>query len=82
MIESKTKFKQTEIGMIPEDWEVKTISQVAEVVGGGTPSTKKPEYWNGKITWLTPKDLSKYKFKYMGQGGRNITEEGLNNSSA
>jgi len=78
----KTKFKKTEIGMIPEDWEVKTISQVAEVVGGGTPSTKNLEYWNGKISWLTPKDLSNYKFKYIEKGERSITEEGLNNSSA
>jgi len=78
----KTKFKKTEIGMIPEDWEVKTISQVAEVVGGGTPSTKNSEYWNGKISWLTPKDLSNYKFKYIKKGERSITEKGLNNSSA
>ena len=78
----KTKFKQTEIGKIPEDWKVKSIAEVAEVIGGGTPSTKKPEYWNGKIAWLTPKDLSGYKFRYIEKGERNISEEGLKNSSA
>jgi len=78
----QTKFKQTEIGMIPEDWEVKLIHEVAEVVGGGTPSTKNPEFWDGDIAWITPKDLSNFKFRYIRGGERSITKKGLENSSA
>ncbi|MBM3911364.1 MAG: hypothetical protein FJ356_06915 [Thaumarchaeota archaeon] len=78
----KTKFKQTEIGMIPEDWEIKSIDTVAEVVGGGTPSTKNSQYWDGDISWITPKDLSNFKFRHIDKGDRNITKKGLENSSA
>lgn len=81
-MKAQTKFKQTEIGMIPEDWEVESIDEVAEVVGGGTPSTKNTEYWDGDIAWITPKDLSNFKFRYIARGGRNITKKGLENSSA
>ena len=58
------------------------LSEIAEIVAGGTPSTKNSAYWNGKIPWITPKDLSTYKKRYISQGERNITEQGLNNSSA
>ena len=58
------------------------LSEIAEIVAGGTPSTKESAYWNGKIPWITPKDLSTYKKRYISQGERNITEQGLNNSSA
>ncbi len=81
-MKSRTKFKQTEIGLIPEDWEVKTIHTIAEVVGGGTPSTKNPAYWDGDIPWITPRDLSNFRFRYIEKGERNITKEGLQNSSA
>ncbi|MBW2066929.1 MAG: restriction endonuclease subunit S [Deltaproteobacteria bacterium] len=79
---NKRKFKQTEIGMIPEDWEVKEIGEVAQVVGGGTPSTKILEFWDGDIAWITPRDLSVFKFRYIKRGERNITKKGLENSSA
>lgn len=78
----KNKFKQTEIGMIPEEWEVKSIGEVADVVGGGTPSTRNPEYWDGDIFWITPKDLSTFNLRYIKKGERNITKKGLENSSA
>jgi len=81
-MKQKTKFKKTEIGLIPEDWEVRKLGDVAEVVGGGTPSTKNKEYWNGKFSWLTPKDLSNYNSVYISKGERSISEKGLKNSSA
>lgn len=77
-----TKFKETEIGMIPEDWEVKAIGDVADVIGGGTPSTKDANNFGGDIPWITPIDLSNYQFRYIRKGERNITKEGLENSSA
>lgn len=59
------------------------ISEIGKVVGGGTPSTKHAEYYskNG-IAWITPKDLSDYHKKYIGHGAKDISEEGLKNSSA
>ncbi|MCK9047735.1 restriction endonuclease subunit S [Haemophilus influenzae] len=59
------------------------LSEVATIVGGGTPSSSKSEYFeNGNIPWITPKDLSGYNKRYISKGERNITELGLKNSSA
>lgn len=63
-------------------WKYLKINNCAEVVGGGTPSTKNNEYWDGEIPWITPKDLSKNSSKYIFKGERNITKVGLKNSSA
>lgn len=74
-----TKFKKTEIGEIPENWDLAKVSDLYEVVTGTTPSTKVKEYWDqGRIEWLTPKDL-----RYVGSGfsifpsERKITERAL-----
>jgi type I restriction enzyme S subunit len=64
------------------DWTVFALNQVAEIVGGGTPSTNKDEYWNGHIPWITPKDLSNHKSIYISRGERSITQQGLDHSSA
>ena len=64
------------------DWRTLKISDVAEVIGGGTPSSKREDYYGGHIPWLTPKDLSGYSDKYISGGERSITEDGLKNSSA
>ncbi len=68
---------------IPEGWEISTVSDLADVVGGGTPSTKVEEYYceNG-IPWLSPKDLSGYDWRYISKGAKDITELGLKKSSA
>ena len=63
-------------------WQKIKLSDVCEVIGGGTPSTKNYDFWNGDIPWLTPKDLSGYNSRYISKGERNITKEGLQNSSA
>ncbi|WP_288927239.1 restriction endonuclease subunit S [uncultured Trichococcus sp.] len=78
-----TKFKKTEIGEIPEEWEVKSISEVAKVVSGGTPSKQVSEYWeNGTIPWATPTDITSNDNKYISTTELMITESGLRNSSA
>lgn len=78
-----TKFKKTEIGEIPEGWEVKSISEVAKVVSGGTPSKQVSEYWeNGTIPWATPTDITSNDNKYISTTQLMITESGLRNSSA
>ena len=63
-------------------WIKCKIEDIGSVVGGATPSTKKEEnYLNGKIAWITPKDLSNFRGRYIGQGERNITETGMNSCS-
>ncbi|MEJ7780115.1 MAG: restriction endonuclease subunit S [Daejeonella sp.] len=61
------------------DWEVKTLRDVGEIVGGGTPETYIEKYWGGTIQWFTPTELKK---KYVLQSTRQITKDGLANSSA
>lgn len=73
---------KSELGMIPKDWEVKTIADIGEVISGGTPSTKNEDYYGGNISWITPKDLSGYNRKFISKGERSITELGLQKSSA
>lgn len=63
------------------NWNEYKLGQIADVVGG-TPSTKVPQYYGGIIPWLTPKDLTNYTNRFIAQGERNITKEGLSNSSA
>ena len=72
----------SELGMIPKGWEVKTLDYVGDIVSGGTPSTKNEEYYGGDISWITPKDLSGYNRKFISKGERCITELGLQKSSA
>lgn len=76
------EFKDSELGRIPKGWRVGTISDLGEVIGGSTPSKACPEYYtNNGIAWITPKDLSKNKDKFISKGEIDITELGLKNSS-
>jgi len=63
-------------------WETLKIEDFADVIGGGTPSTKNNSYWNGDIPWICPRDLSNWNFKYIDRGDRNISNLGLEKSSA
>ena len=64
------------------EWKLQKLGDVAEIVGGGTPSSKKDEYYGGNVPWITPKDLSGYSYKRISKGSRNITQIGLEKSSA
>ena len=64
------------------EWKTYKIKEFAEVVGGGTPNTTISEYWNGNISWITPRDLTGYRKTYISSGERKITEVGLKNSSS
>lgn len=74
---------ESELGMIPKGWAVGTLNDIGEIIGGGTPSKSKIHYFaeNG-IPWITPKDLSNNKNKFIDKGALDISEEGLKNSSA
>lgn len=63
-------------------WKIYKVGDIAQIIGGGTPSTSNPSNWNGDIPWLTPRDLTGYTNVYISKGERNITNEGLKNSSA
>jgi type I restriction enzyme S subunit len=79
----KVKLVDSPLGKIPEGWEVKPIGDVIETLGGGTPSTKKPEYWeNGDVIWFTPSDLTKSATMFISDSEKKITALGLKESSA
>jgi len=67
---------------LPEGWIWTTIDEIGIVVSGGTPSTKNKEFWAGDISWITPADLSDYKEKSIAKGSRNLSQLGLDYSSA
>ena len=68
---------------VPEGWEKKIIDEVCQTVGGGTPSTQKPEYWNeGDVTWVIPTDVTRNDCIALISTEKKITELGLKASSA
>ena len=76
-------FHKTELGMIPKGWEVGIFEDIANIVGGGTPSKQKQEYYTEDgIAWLTPKDLSLVNKKFTSKGAIDITKLGYEKSSA
>ena len=78
-MELKNGYKQTEVGVIPEDWEVMNLGSFAAVSSGGTPSRKNQLFWNGNIPWVT---TSKIDFNLIEEADEFITEDGVNNSAA
>lgn len=67
----------------PQSWRWATIGEVAQVVGGGTPSTGDPtNFVSGGIPWITPADLSGYSGTYISAGARGLTRKGLEGSGA
>ena len=83
LIAKKRNIKQgamQELLKPKEGWETKGLGEVADVVGGGTPSTFKSSYWNGRINWFTPTEIGNNKYSF--QSMRKINKEGLNNCSA
>ena len=67
---------------VPPNWAWATLSQLGDVVGGGTPSTKEPSYWGDEINWISPSDLTGYSSKTIRKGRKGISRLGLDNSSA
>jgi len=61
-------------------WEQRKLEDIAEIVGGGTPSTSNPSYWDGNIDWYSPAEMEGQRYAF--GSVRKITTEGLQNSSA
>jgi type I restriction enzyme S subunit len=64
-----------------KDWKQYTLADLGKIVGGSTPSTKQSSYYNGDIPWITPKDLSTNRGRFISSGERSITITGLNSCS-
>ena len=76
-------FQELFVDNADPKWAIGAISNLGAVVGGSTPSKAKPEYYTETgIAWITPKDLSVNKSKFISHGENDITELGLKNSSA
>ncbi|WRD04076.1 restriction endonuclease subunit S [Helicobacter pylori] len=65
---------------LPKAWQRVRLGDVAEIIGGGTPSTQITSFWNGSINWFTPTEIGITKYVYKSQ--RTITPLGLKKSSA
>lgn len=71
-------FEESELGEIPKGWEVEPIGDIVKAVGGGTPSTKNPAYWDEGIhCFATPKDLSGLSSPILLDTKRRVTDAGL-----
>lgn len=75
MAKPKIRFKG-----YTDEWEQRKLGELAEIVGGGTPSTSVESYWDGDIDWYAPAEIGEQI--YLKSSQRKITEEGLNKSSA
>lgn len=81
--QAQALYQQMFIECAVSDWKTGTISDLGTVIGGGTPSKSHSEYYSSKgVAWITPKDLSINKTKFITHGERDISELGLKNSSA
>ena len=81
--QAQAYFQELFVDDADPQWTTGTISDLGQVVGGSTPSKAKPEYYTESgIAWITPKDLSVNKSKFITHGENDITELGLKNSSA
>jgi type I restriction enzyme S subunit len=71
-------FEESPLGHIPKGWEVKPVGEVVDCVGGGTPSTSDPKYWEGgTYHWTTPKDFSSLQAPILLDTERRLTDAGV-----
>lgn len=77
-----SSFEESEVGKIPKGWMVRPIHEEVIFCGGGTPSTKKSEYWDGEFLWTTPRDLSKQIGLITIDSERKLTQAGVEKISS
>lgn len=76
-------FVDSELGKIPKGWGIQRIGDVVECVGGATPRTNNPSYWDGGThSWATPKDLASLKSPFLLDTDRKITNAGVEQISS
>lgn len=76
------RFVESELGEIPEGWEMRSLGQILVIVGGGTPKTSNTEFWGGDIPWFSVVDTPKAGDVFVIETESSITQEGLDGSSA
>lgn len=74
-------MQKSVLGDIPEGWEVLPLSNMVDLLGGGTPKKSEPSYWNGDICWFSVKDAPKEGDVFVIDTEDKITDAGLNGSS-
>lgn len=75
-------FRQWFVAEAKEEWEEKKLSDMINLVGGGTPKTSMPNYWGGTIPWLSGGDIACHHKTFIFSSEKFITDGGLNNSAA
>jgi type I restriction enzyme S subunit len=71
-------FQDSEAGHIPKGWTIQPVGEVVDCVGGGTPSTAEPKYWEGGTHhWTTPKDFSSLQAPVLLDTDRKLTDAGI-----
>ena len=71
-------FQDSEAGHIPKGWSIQPVGEVVDCVGGGTPSTAEPKYWEGGTHhWTTPKDFSSLQAPVLLDTDRKLTDAGV-----
>jgi type I restriction enzyme S subunit len=81
-MELKPGYKQTEVGVIPEDWKVVLLDSVSRRASGHTPDKAHHEYWGGDIKWVSLADSHRLDNLYIHETTATITAKGIANSSA
>ncbi|KAF5437553.1 type I restriction enzyme, S subunit [Candidatus Methanophagaceae archaeon] len=79
---AETLFRQWFVEEADEGWEKDTLLELIQLVGGGTPKTSIPDYWDGNIPWLAGGDIASNHKSFIINTEKKITENGINNSSA
>ena len=69
-------MRMTSLGLLPDDWDVRSIKDCSDVVTGATPSTSVKEFWGGDIPWMSSGELNK---KYIYEVDGRITQKGYDN---
>jgi len=79
---SQSLHRETPIRKIPKDWEIEKLNKVFDVYGGTTPSTLNKEYWDGKILWVTPTDITRLNGNiYLNETEKKITDRAVEECS-
>jgi len=75
----RVALKETEIGQVPEGWDLQPLGNISKIASGGTPSRNEPTYWNGEIPWIRTGEIN---YSIIDMTEEKITKAGLENSSA